>query len=289
MSKFKLVVISIIAVTLLLLAAFFLFNMKQSKGKESFNKDFNIAVIETTEQVNKSNLTFYNKDFEKTGAQEINLGSMGSSFDLPRIYGKNMYVVPKGISSLKGLTVIMEYNMETGKYETYDMKQPYINSFSLNDKSIYSVNTLNNKSIISWYDKSSGNVKTISEEDIYFGRIDLYDDILYAFGLIKNNDGIKSYLYLIDTKRFKIIDRIDISKSGLNQNYSIKIGNDIYFTNQYETTDMAVNGSYNLSKFNINEYFAHREPPIHSWDPLMIDLDSPQFLDVIHGMIPLDI
>lgn len=255
MTKFKSVVISMIALILLLVVIFLLFNMKKSKGKESesFNKDFNIAVIETTEQDNKSNLTFYNKNFENKGTQEINLGSMGSSFDLPRIYNNNMYVVPKGIGNKKDLTVVMEYNMENGKYETYDMKQPGINSFAVNDKSLYSANTLNNKSIISWYDKSSGNVKTISEEDIYIGRIDLYGDTLYAFGTIKNNDGKKCYLYIIDTKSFKVLDKIDISKSGSNQNYSIKVAGDIYFTSQYEISGTAVKGSYNLSKFNIKD------------------------------------
>jgi len=48
---------------------------------------------------------------------------MGSPMDIPRIYDKYMYVVPQGIGNQKELTVILEYNMETGKYKTYDMKQ----------------------------------------------------------------------------------------------------------------------------------------------------------------------
>ncbi|MBU3093413.1 hypothetical protein KPL35_15215 [Clostridium sp. CF011] len=250
MRKFKSPFILIIASMLSVLVLLFLVHMKQSREKATSNKDFNIGVIETTEQDNKSNLTFYNKDLKKTGTQKIKLGSMGSSFDLPRMYGKNMYVVPKGIGNQKELTVIMEYNTETSKYKTYDMKQHGINSFAVNDKAIYSANTLSNESIISWYDKRSGNLKTISKEGIYIDRIDLYNGTLYAFAMEKDNDGNKSHLYLIDTKSFKITDIIDISKSGEGHNYSTKIGDDIYFTNQYEVSDTE-RGSYNLSKFNI--------------------------------------
>lgn len=246
MSKSKAAFISIIVLILLLL----LFYENQSREKITSNNSFNIGVIETTEQDNKSSLTFYNKDLKKTKTQEIKLGSMGSSFDLPRMYDKNMYVVPKGIGNQKNLTVIMEYNIETSKYKTYDIKQPGINSFAVNDKSIYTANTLNNESIISWYDKHSENLKTITQKDIYIDSINLYGDTLYAFAMKKDNNGTKSYLYLIDTKSFKITNIIDISKSGKGQNYSTKIGNDIYFTNQNEISDNE-QGSYNLSKINI--------------------------------------
>jgi hypothetical protein len=260
MSKFKLICISIIGLILMLILIVFFMFFNQTKVdkvdkvdnvnrvEEGFNKDFDIAVIESTEQDNISNLTFYNKELKKTGTQEIKLGSMGSPMDLPRIYDKYMYVVPQGIGNQKELTVILEYNMETGKYKTYDMKQHAINSFAVNDKSIYSVNDVNDESIISWFDKSSGNVKTISKKAIYISNLNLYDDTLYAFAMEKVQNGTKSYLYLIDTKSFMITDTIDISAGG--QNYSTKIGDDFYFTNQLDKHDQASNI---LTKFNIKD------------------------------------
>lgn len=228
----------------------FLFCIKQSKDIDNFKEDFHIAVIETTEQDNDSYITFYNKDLKKIGSQNIKMGSMGSYFDLPRIYGSNMYVIPKGIGSEKDLTVIMEYNLETGKYKTYNIGQPGMNSFAVNDNAIYTVNTLNYNSIISRYDIASGNLRTITIEQVYIGRLDLYDETLFAFGDIKEDDGLKSYLYLIDTKNFKMIDTIDISKCGTSQNYSTKIGDYIYFTSQTDTYDQ---GSDTLTKFNIKD------------------------------------
>jgi hypothetical protein len=242
-----------IVLALTLFAIFFLFLVKQSDVEESFTKDFNLAVIETTGQENKSCLTFYNNDFEKIGTQKIELGSMGSPYDLPKVYDKYMSVVPQGMANSKELTIVMEYNMETGKYEKYDMNQHAMNSAVANDKSIYSVNTINYNTIISWYDKSSGNLKTISREAIYISNIYLYDDTLYAFGLIKEASGTKSYLYLIDTKSFTITDTIDISTSGVNQYSATKIGDYLYFANQDAISDNNDQGSYNLSKFNIKD------------------------------------
>jgi hypothetical protein len=222
--------------------------LKVAKVEEKSNNDFDIAVIESTEQDNISNLTFYNKELEKTRTQEIKLGSMGSPMDIPRIYDKYMYVVPQGIGNQKELTVILEYDMETDKYKTYDMKQHVINSFAVNGKSIYSVNTVNDVSIISWFDKSSGNVKTISKKSIYISNLNLYGDTLYAFAMEKANNVTKSYLYLIDTKSFTITDTIDISGGG--QNYSTKIGDYFYFTNQVDKHGQASNI---LTKLNIKD------------------------------------
>ena len=246
----RVILVGILILALIVALLVFLFKFK---GKESFNKDFNIAIVETTEQINESYLTFYNEDLKKIGAQKIELGSMGSSFDLPRVYDKNMYVIPKGIGNAKELSVIMEYNMETGNYKTYDIKQHNINSFSVDDTSIYTVNTLNYNSIISCYNKSSGKVKTISIEKVYIERIDLYDDTIYAFGMLNDNQGIKSYLYLIDTKNFEIADKIDISESGIGQYYSNKIEDNLYFTNQTEMSFRAEKPSKTLSKLNIKD------------------------------------
>jgi len=249
MSKFKLVCISILGSILLLTAFFMFFNQtKVEKVAKGFNKYFDMAVIETTGEANLSNLTFYNKELKKIGTQEIKLGSMGSPMDIPRIYDKYMYVVPQGIGNQKELTVILEFNMETGKYKTYDMKQNAIYSFAVNDKSIYSANYINGESIISWFDKSSAKVKTISKKTICICNLNLYEDTLYAFAIEKTNNGGKYYLYLIDTKIFMIKDTINISGGG--QNYSTKIGDDLYFTNQTDEHDQV---STMLTKFNIKD------------------------------------
>ena len=253
MSKLKLAVVSMIVIILTGISIFFLIHSNKHKSEESFNNDFKLGVIETTEQDNESYITFYDEELNRGAVKEIKLGSMGSSFDLPKTFNKYMYVIPQGLGNKKDLTVIIEYNMETGEYKTYDIKQPCMNSFCVNEKSIYTVNTFNYNSIISWYDKSSENIKTISKEDVYIGRIDLYDDMLYAFGMLKDGDGLKSYLYLIDTSSFKITDTIDITESGISQEYSTKVGDDIYFTSQTEKADMAEQPSNILTKFNIKD------------------------------------
>lgn len=230
-----------------ILLVFLWWYINQMKGTERFDQDFSLAVIETTEQSNQSILTFYDHDLVKVGTQKINLGGMGSSFDLPRVYRQKMYVIPKGLGNQKDLTVVLEYDLATGSYQTYDMKQPGMNSFAVNERAIYTANTLNNASIINRYDKSSGSLKTISKEGIYSGRIDLYDDTLYVFAMSKDNAGVKSYLYRIDTPSFTITDILDISSSGTGQNDSLQIGDDLYFTNQNELSGQ---GSDHLSKFN---------------------------------------
>jgi len=58
MSKFKLVCISILGLILLLTVFFMFFNQtKVEKVAKGFNKYFDMAVIESTEESNLSNLT----------------------------------------------------------------------------------------------------------------------------------------------------------------------------------------------------------------------------------------
>lgn len=253
MKKTKLTALSLSALLIILLPVLFFNLTRQNETKAGFNKNFNIGVIETTEQDNESYITFYNEAFQKIQAKKIEMGSMGSPFDLPRVYGRNMYVIPKGIGALKDLTVLMEYNMDTGEYKTYDMKQPGLNSFSVDSRYVYTANTLNYTSKISRCDRNSGEIKAISIKDTYVSRIDLYGDRLYVFAALIGGSETEAYLYLIDTKDFKIMDKIDITKYGISQYYSARVGDSIYFTNQTELMDNNEQGTNNLCRFNIRD------------------------------------
>ncbi len=206
-------------------------SQRKPRSKIISDKRF-LGVIETTGQDNKSFLTFYDKALIKQDTLELPFGSMGSYFDLPKVQDHYLYIVPRGIASIKDLSIVLEVDLSAGKYKTYDMKQPQINSFCVDDDYVYSVNTLNHQSIISQYNKTDEVLNTLEIGKIFIGKIDRYQDKLYAFGFGDDGMGsMQSYLYIIDPIQLTIEMEIDLTEEGQDQLGTISIQNNLYFTN----------------------------------------------------------
>lgn len=218
-------------------------------------KSFDFAVIETTSQNNKSYISFYNKNLQKVTESEIKYGSMGSCYDLPKIYKDSMYVIPKGIGNSKELKIIFRYDLKTGKTMTYNLDEQNMNSFCVNDNFLFGVSTWNNNSNISRLDLKSNKINKLTFENEYVCKMDLYGDMLYAFSTSKSKSSIKTYLYVIDINNFKVVNKFDISSCGINQFYTCKVSDDIYFTsNNNVSSDMkSETPSTTLTKYNIKD------------------------------------
>jgi len=203
-----------------------------------FNKDFSIGVIETTGQKNKSIITFYDENLDEVSSQKLKLGSMGSNFNVPRVFDNKMYVVPQGIANKKEQTIILEFDLETGKTKNFDLKTRAMTRFCLNDKYLFGTADWNFVSKISRMQKATNQIKTLEFEKIHIHQLDVYNDILYAFGFEYNEKNeMKSYLYTIDCDKFTIIYKLDISEIGTSQPDTFFINNNLYFTNSLELVD----------------------------------------------------
>lgn len=221
----KLLILSILCITISLVSC-------GRRGKETaISEKAYIGVIETTGQKNHSIITFYNRKLMKEMSLELPFGSMGSYFDLPKVRDNKLYVVPKGIASLKDKTVILQVDLDNGAYRTYDLKQPEINSFCMDEHYVYGVNTLNQQSIISRYDLEEDDLDTLVLGKIFVGNIERYGDKLYAYGFGESLVGMSSYLYIIDPQTLTIEKQIDISRSGQDQLGTELIDNTLFFTN----------------------------------------------------------
>ncbi|SCL85986.1 hypothetical protein [Sporanaerobacter sp. PP17-6a] len=231
------------------LSAIVLIGCTNTGNMVNSNSNLHMGIIETTGQSNETYLTLLDQNLKIIKREKIELGSMGSPFDLPRIFNGSMYVVPKGLIT-KDLTVVFEYGLSNGNTNTYDVKQHNINTFAVDENFLYTANTLNMSSIITKCNKSTNKLETLNINNVYISRLDAYDNTLYAFGEEMNDEPAhKSFLYLIDPVSLKINDIIDITECGTGQYYSLKINDKIYFTNQY---DIDGNPGYKLSVFDIN-------------------------------------
>lgn len=202
--------------------------------EEIFNGDYSVCVIESTQQKNKSILTFYDDALDKVQSTEYALGSMGSWFYPPKILDNYMYVVPQGIGNQKEKTIIFELNLQTGESRQYDMNQQAINGFCISDKYIFSVATWNNVSTITRYDKNSDKIDTLELPEIFIEFMENTPDKLMAFGIAKlesNEYTPTSYLYEIDIETLMLKEEYDITGYGISHEGAVVEGDDLYFTN----------------------------------------------------------
>ncbi|QUI22555.1 hypothetical protein HZI73_09690 [Vallitalea pronyensis] len=215
-----------------------------------------LGVIETTGQHNKSKITFYSKTLVQQDTLELPFGSMGSYFDLPKVHDGYLYVVPRGIASIKDLTIILEVDLSDGKHKTYDMKQPQINSFCVDEDYVYSANTRNHQSLISQVSKADKVLRTLDMGKVFIGKIDCYQDKLCAFGFGDDAKGeMQSYLYIIDPIKLILEKTVDLTEEGQDQLGSLTVEDYLYFTNalKYDQTRGEI-PSTTLSQFHMKEH-----------------------------------
>ncbi|MBS4539704.1 hypothetical protein GOQ27_14615 [Clostridium sp. D2Q-11] len=257
----RLIIILMVVISVLLL-----FACDTEKEKTEYNKDYSVGVIETTEQKNRSRLTFYDIDLAKVNSIEYNLGSMGSYFYPPKVFDNYMYVVPQGIGNRKEKTVIFELNLETGETKEYDMGLQNMNSFCITDKYIFGVATWNHTSIIARYDKNLKEIKTLEFSEIFIELMEPTDDNLMAFGGSK----VESYLYKIDIEKLRIEKEYNIIEHGLVHEGAVVIGDDLYFTNTTKQGD----GKEDLENDTMSVFHMNDE----TFEKIQLESDSPSHI-----------
>ncbi len=250
MKVVKTYIFLIISLTMILLSS-----CHHRKENVIYDDNFFLGVIETTGQENKSFLTFYDEELNKKSSIEMDYGSMGSYFDLPKVFENSLYVIPKGLGNLKEMTSVLKFDFKTGEHSLYDIGEPNMNSFCVDNNFIYTVNTLNGNSIISRFDKKTHSIEKLKLNKTFIGKLDIYNGILYGFGFRDTDDlGMESSLYIINPDTLSIVEEIDITKHGQDQLGSLLNGDTMYFTNSLKY--VAGNGEVKaatLSELNIND------------------------------------
>ncbi|MDF2473421.1 MAG: hypothetical protein K0R21_1203 [Anaerocolumna sp.] len=204
---------------------------------QEYNPEYFLAVIETTEQDNRSIIHYYNNELILVNTQILPYGTMGNLYYTPVIYNNVVYTIPQGLGNKKDAGIVLGMKLETGELEEYKIDQLAMNSLAVNNQFIYTSNTLNGISSISQYEISNGTVKQIDIEDVYISKLYVNAQILYAFGQTKGDNGkLITYLYTLD-QSLTILDKKDISDHGSGQYKTTLIGNELYFTSSTDSDD----------------------------------------------------
>ena len=110
--------------------------------RESANIDLttsSVGVIETSGNSKKSRIYFYN----------------------PVIYEDELYLIPQGKTNVKDEKKVLKIELKSGNQKIYEINQLAMNSICVNDKNIYTCNTLNGDSYINKCSKENKDRKSV--------------------------------------------------------------------------------------------------------------------------------
>jgi hypothetical protein len=212
-------------------------------------KDIHFGIVQTTQNANLSYISFYDESLNFLGEKEIKYGDMGDDTRLPIVNNNSLYVVPLGLGNRKELKIALQFNTDTWQYKKLPIKQRGTLMFCVDNENLYTTNTFNNQGTITKCNTTTEALDTWSMEGVIISSLKCYDGVLYAWGTQPENNADQPYLFIFETNPLKLIKKVSISKSGSCQYASLKIGDDIYFSNNYSTYQEREGNI--LSKYNI--------------------------------------
>ena len=153
--------------------------------RESANIDLttsSVGVIETSGNSKKSRIYFYNQNLEKTATLPLEYASLGSIFYNPVIYEDELYLIPQGKTNVKDEKKVLKIELKSGNQKIYEINQLAMNSICVNDKNIYTCNTLNGDSYINKCSKENNQVVSEKIEGVYVSKLLCSKDMLLCSG-----------------------------------------------------------------------------------------------------------
>lgn len=209
------------------------FNNKVHKVDNTFPSEYDFAVIDTTGQVNKSFIYYYDNSGKLIYEKYIDMGYMGDTFSFPQVYENKVYVTPWGIDLERELSDVLEIDIENENYRTFDTSLHSINSLAITDQYFFVVNTINAVTKIARTDRETSDTVIKEWPDYLIGKMAAYNNVLYAFG--SSLTDMKSELIEIDIETLDVIRIHDIGEFGESPADSVLFdeGN-LYFTLPYK-------------------------------------------------------
>lgn len=217
---------------------------------DSKSLDYKYSVIETTSQENNTYISFYDDDLKKIGEEKIKYGSMGNGFTLPLLFEGSMFIVPKGIATKKEHTFIMEYDLKDNEINKHNTGLQNMNSITINKDFIYGVNTMDFTTNIVQYNRDTEELIEIKIPEVYINYLSVQGDELFGLGEDLKEEGMNSFIYIIDSNTLEILKEIDITEIGHGCYDLIMKDNDIYFSTSYSIDGVNELPNSKLIRFN---------------------------------------
>lgn len=126
---------SIILISILIIVSAVIYFYKPQHNK---NNSYQLGIIISIGNKDKSNILYYNDQLQKTGQKKLKIGNITSQYDIPKTVNDKVYMIPKGVPYVNEREEVMEFDHNTQKIKLYKIGRPGFFAFDEKDGDIYS-------------------------------------------------------------------------------------------------------------------------------------------------------
>lgn len=219
--------------------------------------DYSVAVIETTSNVEKSLVTYYDGNLKKINSKFLDYAELGTNFYNPIYHDDQVYLVPRGLQGKHDEKKVISLNLADGENTEYDVNRNNIICAATNEDYLFAGSNLNAVSYLTRIKYEDKSEKEITFKNEYLHLVAVSDQYVIVF-LTSTTAGYEntySKINVYDINSFELKKSIDITELGITQTKYCLNNNNLYFSNAYDKNDEATNvlGVLNLNDLSLSK------------------------------------
>lgn len=181
-------------------------------ANELKNAKYEVGVMESSEEVRRSVITYYNADFKRIGAQTIPYHCSSDNFDQGRVDKNKFFTITwRPYKSMESAPIV-SVDLKSHKIQEYNFSKKLYGEkwFLVSGDVIYANRNLNGITYLEAYNMRSGRKTsvTLKSKIVTFMNCDRKHIYGFGIGISDNNDN--SPIYKIDKKSLELVSTVDV-------------------------------------------------------------------------------
>lgn len=237
-----------------------------SKLKNSVDrKKIDFGLVITTSQAYKSEILWFDSNFDSIQEQKLPYAMLGTPFYSPVSDADKIYMIPEGLGNKKDTRKVISINKQSLDVEEYPFTNIALNHMASIGNNVYAINTLNGDSYLESYDVVSKKRNSVILEKVYLETVIASSDKLFCFVRKLNYSDSEEAKTMLNvyTPSLDLEAEIDLTEYGNPTSMYLEDEDNLYVTVNRNANIKPVGKilKINKSTFKISEFITKKDIP----------------------------
>lgn len=237
-----------------------------SKLKNSVDrKKIDFGLVITTSQAYKSEILWFDSNFDSIQEQKLPYAMLGTPFYSPVADADKIYMIPEGLGNKKDTRKVISINKQSLDVEEYPFTNIALNHMASIGNNVYAINTLNGDSYLESYDVVSKKRNSVILEKVYLETVIASSDKLFCFVRKLNYSDSEEAKTMLNvyTPSLDLEAEIDLTEYGNPTSMYLEDEDNIYVTVNRNANIKPIGKilKINKSTFEISEFITKKDTP----------------------------
>lgn len=237
-----------------------------SKLKNSVDrKKIDFGLVITTSQAYKSEILWFDLNFDSIQKQKLPYAMLGTPFYSPVADADKIYMIPEGLGNKKDTRKVISINKQSLDVEEYPFTNIALNHMASIGNNVYAINTLNGDSCLESYDVVSKKRNSVILEKVYLETVIASSGKLFCFVRKLNYSDSEEAKTMLNvyTPSLDLEAEIDLTEYGNPTSMYLEDEDNLYVTVNRNANIKPVGKilKINKSTFEISEFTTKKDIP----------------------------